>query len=74
MPELWQQQFLVALDVTSGRPFVRPQVLERQTGKVIGQMPGGGCGTYALNANTVIFRNGNVTLWDSEKNKSSSWS
>jgi outer membrane protein assembly factor BamB len=60
--------------IAGGRLFVRPQVLELQTGKVIGQMPGGGCGTYALTANTVIFRNGNVTLWDSEKGKSSSWS
>jgi outer membrane protein assembly factor BamB len=59
--------------IAGGRLYVRPEVMELRSGKTLGRMPGGGCGTYALTVNTAIFRSGNVTLWDSESGKSSSW-
>ena len=59
--------------IAGGRLYVRPEMMELRTGKTLGRMPGGGCGTYALTANTAIFRSGNVTMWDSASGKSSSW-
>ena len=59
--------------IAGDRLYVRPQVFNLQTGDVVAQMPGGGCGTYALTANTAIFRNGNVTLWDGDSGKATSW-
>ena len=146
MPELWQQQFLVALDVNTGkkvwerpldtvngsvvfylahkqdklvlvssqkryhvyafadktgqplwtrefnwqngdhgghmsRPalvadkvFVRPRVLDAKSGNLLPQtMPRGGCGTYACSRQSVIFRAGQVTMWDFDKGKVTNW-
>ena len=54
--------------------YVRPAVYELSTGKLIDQqLPGGGCGTYALADSALYFRSGNVTLWDRETAKTSSW-
>jgi outer membrane protein assembly factor BamB len=59
--------------IANGKLYVRPHVLDLKTGTTVGEMPGGHCGTYALTANTAIYRNGNVTMWDRENNKLSSW-
>jgi len=60
--------------VAGGRVFVRPRVLDLETGKLLDvHMPGGGCGTYALTDHTVIFRSAHVTMWDFESGASTSW-
>jgi len=61
--------------IGGGKVFVRPKVIDLVGGKIQDTpMPGGGCGTYALTDRTVVYRAGNVTLWDIEDNKASSWS
>ncbi len=54
--------------------YVRPGALSLADGKSMKiQMPGGGCGTYAATENALFFRSGNVTMWDREKGKTTSW-
>jgi len=61
--------------ILGGRVFVRPRVIDLTTGEIRKTpMPKGGCGTYALTDRAVIFRAGNVTMWDFVDNKTSSWS
>ena len=60
--------------IVGGRVFVRPKVIDLANGKLLeGDMPGGGCGTYALTDNLVIFRSGNVTLWDHGANRTTAF-
>ncbi|MFK5924009.1 MAG: PQQ-binding-like beta-propeller repeat protein [Verrucomicrobiota bacterium] len=59
--------------IASGRLYMRPHVLDIKSGETVGTMPAGHCGTYALTSNTAIYRKGNVTMWDREDNKLSSW-
>lgn len=60
--------------IVGGKVYVRPRVIDLATGKIQERpMPGGGCGTYAATEQTLIFRDGNVTLWDFRGNKKSSW-
>ncbi|NOX98121.1 MAG: PQQ-binding-like beta-propeller repeat protein, partial [Verrucomicrobia bacterium] len=59
--------------IASGRLYMRPHVLDIKSGETVGTMPAGHCGTYALTSNTAIYRQGNVTMWDREDNKLSSW-
>jgi outer membrane protein assembly factor BamB len=55
--------------------YVRPQAFDLDTGTPLDtSMPGGGCGTYAATTDTVLFRSGNVTLWDRADGSTSSWS
>ena len=54
--------------------YVRPSVLSLETGEPReGGMPLGGCGTYAATTNSLIFRDGNVTVWDNAGGPKSSW-
>ncbi|MDP7051852.1 MAG: PQQ-binding-like beta-propeller repeat protein [Verrucomicrobiota bacterium] len=54
--------------------YIRPSALSLADGKLLKiQMPGGGCGTYAASENALFFRSGNVTMWDREKGKTTSW-
>jgi hypothetical protein len=47
-------------------------VLDLKTGGLLPiTMPGGGCGTYAATAKSLIFRSSNVTLWNLETGKRS---
>ena len=60
--------------VAAGRVFVRPRVLDLETGEPLDvRMPGGGCGTYALTDDTAIFRAAHVVMWDFESDASTSW-
>ena len=60
--------------IAGGKVFVRPKVIDLADGKIQEtSMPGGGCGTYALTDRMAIFRAGNVTLWDHEGNRNTSW-
>ncbi|MEK6247205.1 MAG: PQQ-binding-like beta-propeller repeat protein, partial [Planctomycetales bacterium] len=55
--------------------FVRPRVYDLATGTPAASvMPGGGCGTYACAGNFLIYRSGNVTLWDHRYEVPSQWS
>jgi hypothetical protein len=36
-------------------------------------MPGGGCGSYAATEKSLVFRAGNVTMWDVADNSFSNW-
>ncbi|MEA1950338.1 MAG: PQQ-binding-like beta-propeller repeat protein [Planctomycetota bacterium] len=61
--------------IVGGKLYVRPRVIDLATGEFEKiTMPDGGCGTYALTAHTVLFRKGNVTIWDNASGKASSWS
>ena len=60
--------------IVGGRVFVRPQVMELKTGKLLPiKIPAGGCGTYACTTNALIYRNGNVTMWDALGTATTSW-
>lgn len=60
--------------IVGDKVFVRPRVIDLPTGELLPQqMPGGGCGTYAATSNMLIFRSGNVTLWSSSGDKTTSW-
>ncbi len=55
--------------------YVRPWAFDLATGKKLDiQMQGGACGTYAATTNGIIYRSGNVTLWDRKTGSSSNWS
>lgn len=61
--------------IVGQRVFVRPKVLDLKTGQVENKLvPPGGCGTYAATSQMLVYRAGNVTLWDFEQDKASSWS
>jgi len=54
--------------------FVRPMAFDLDTGKVLPQtIPGGGCGTYACAADSLLFRSGHVTMWDANSGDISNW-
>ncbi len=60
--------------IVGNRVFVRPRVFDLRTGEPIGRpVPGGGCGTYAATTGALFFRAGNVTMWDAEKGRTTSW-
>ena len=60
--------------IAGGTVYIRPSALSLVNGKPLEiQMPGGGCGTYAASENALFFRSGNVTMWDREKGKTTSW-
>ncbi|MCF6311312.1 MAG: PQQ-binding-like beta-propeller repeat protein [Verrucomicrobiales bacterium] len=59
--------------IAENKLYMRPHVLDLKTGKTVGAMPAGHCGTYALTSHTAIYRKGNVTLWDRDNDKLSSW-
>jgi len=53
--------------IVGGKVFVRPGVIDLASGKLLDtKMPDGGCGTYACTEHAVIYRAGNVTMWDHE--------
>jgi len=54
--------------------YVRPRVIDLATGQFREvSLPTGGCGTYATTDHTVIFRKGNVTMWDAGSGQITSW-
>jgi len=54
--------------------YIRPGVLSMLDGKRLNiSMPGGGCGTYAATENALLFRSGNVTVWDRSAGDITSW-
>lgn len=54
--------------------FLRPYTFDATTGKKLeAVMPGGGCGTYAASTSAIIFRSGNVTMWDMSSKNVTSW-
>lgn len=60
--------------VVGGRLFVRPLAFDLASGKRLeAQLPGGGCGTYACTQEMVVFRQGNITVWDQASGQASSW-
>ena len=60
--------------IAGGTVYVRPGALSLADGKPLKlQLPGGGCGTYAATENALFFRSGNVTMWDRQKGKTTSW-
>ena len=60
--------------IAGGTVYVRPGALSLADGKPLKlQLPGGGCGTYAASENALFFRSGNVTMWDRQKGKTTSW-
>lgn len=61
--------------IVGEKVFVRPRVLDLNSGEFLDiPMPVGGCGTYAATDNALIFRNSNITVWDADSGKATSWS
>jgi outer membrane protein assembly factor BamB len=61
--------------IVGGEVYVRPWVFDLASGKKLDvPMQGGGCGTYAATSQGLIYRSGNVTLWDRASGNLSSWS
>lgn len=61
--------------IVGGKIYVRPRVLELATGKLLPEsLPQGGCGTYACSANSLFFRSGTITMWDTLSQRQSTWS
>jgi len=53
---------------------LRPYTFNIESGELLDiRMPGGGCGTYCASTSSVIFRAGNVTMWDINTQNTSSW-
>jgi outer membrane protein assembly factor BamB len=82
--QLWSQHFDWHSDnhgghmsrpaIVGNKVFVRPRTLDLTTGELFKEtMPGGGCGSYAATDNSLVFRAGNVTMWDMDDNSFSSW-
>ena len=81
---IWQSDFAWEKDnhgahmsrpaIVGNKVFVRPKAFDLLTGRVLAQtIPGGGCGTYAATVNALFFRDSNVTVWDHESGKATSW-
>lgn len=81
---LWSQQFDWPSDhhgghmsrpaIVGGKVFVRPRVLDLATGGLLAErMPGGGCGSYAATDSSLVFRAGNLTIWDAAAGTTSNW-
>lgn len=81
---VWTQQFDWPSDhhgghmsrpaIVGGKVFVRPRVLDLATGELLAErMPGGGCGSYAATDASLVFRAGNVTIWDAATGTTTSW-
>ena len=62
--------------IVGGKVFVRPRVMDLATGEVL---PGtwadafGGCGTYAFTSRAAVYRDSNVTMWDFDADRTTSW-
>jgi hypothetical protein len=60
--------------IVGNKLFVRPSMLDLQSGKVLeAKMSGGGCGTYAFTEHAAFYRSGIVTMWSMEDKKTSGW-
>ncbi|MBL9170011.1 MAG: PQQ-binding-like beta-propeller repeat protein [Verrucomicrobiales bacterium] len=61
--------------IVGNRLFIRPRVFDLHSGDEIPglKMAGGGCGTYAASANALFFRSGNVSMWETDQSKQTSW-
>lgn len=61
--------------IVGSQVYVRPRAFDVSTGETLElAVPGGGCGTYAAVEGALIFRNSNVTLWNTGNGAVSSWS
>ncbi len=60
--------------IVGNRLYVRPAVFDLDLGhKLDMTVPDGGCGTYACTSEALIFRDGEVTMWDTEAGQTSKW-
>jgi len=60
--------------IVNGRVYVRPKVLELDTGKILPmEMPEGKCGTYAATTESLVFRTTKITMWNTRTGSDSSW-
>ena len=54
--------------------YVRPRGYKIADGAVTTEaVPDGGCGTISACANSMMFRAGNIRMWDPQSGKSSDW-
>lgn len=60
--------------IVNGRVYVRPKVLELDTGTILPlEMPEGKCGTYAATTESLVFRTTKITMWNTKTGSDSSW-
>ena len=53
--------------IVDGRVYIRPAYFDLKTGKKLGSdqpVQAGGCSSYVATSETIIFRSGDVCLWD----------
>ncbi len=84
--ELWQNGFdwwkdnhgahMMRPAIVRGRIYVRPHIFDLASGKMFDKKmpPGHGCGTYACTTDALVFRAGNLTVWDYASGKATRWS
>lgn len=61
--------------IVGGQVVLRPYLIDLATGKQKhkGFPPGHGCGSYCATKNMLIFRGGEVVLWDMAHNSNTRW-
>ncbi len=59
--------------VVDGVVYARPKKFDLATGKDLGEMPGGSCGTYSCSRYGVFFRANHTTMWSYSANESSNY-
>ncbi|MCE5328374.1 MAG: PQQ-binding-like beta-propeller repeat protein [Planctomycetaceae bacterium] len=59
--------------VVDGIVYARPRKFDLATGKDLGEMPGGSCGTYSCSRYGVFFRANHTTMWSYSANESSNY-
>jgi outer membrane protein assembly factor BamB len=59
--------------VVNGVVYARPKLFDLSTGKELGDMPSGGCGTYSCSAHGVFFRANHTTMWSYDAKESSNY-
>ena len=60
--------------IVNGMVYVKPKVMDLATGEIQSlEMPAGKCGTYAATRNSLIFRTGEIAMWNTLSGSLTSW-
>ncbi len=60
--------------VVGGKVYMRPKVLDLKDGaEAAGQMPPGGCGTYAMSRHAAFYRSSTLEMWPLSGEAPTSW-
>ena len=60
--------------IVGGKVIVRPRVIDLETGRLsAGLLPHHKCGTHVVTGKAVIYRLGNLSMWDIESGRATGW-